>query len=190
MHSRSFHTGKRLSLLLVLAQSDCGMPRLCAPSEGRDEPLLWVQADDIAGQTSNARPEEQVSSGVSSETVLTKSEKPSKSLARWRYEMAMPVDGRDPEKLWVFVGAHVEDRWRKNPCPLAEKAWKLLTIKVMVGYKARGRAGLGGLPSAMPGRLASWRGQGKDDKVEWSEKYVDSGEVGLRVDNVANGWDP
>ena len=43
--------------------------------------------------------------------------------------------------------------------------------QVMVGYKP-GRV-VGGIPCAMPGRLASWRRQGGvDSVVDWSEKYV------------------
>ena len=85
--------------------------------------------------------------------------------------MELPGNGGDADKLWNFVAAHVEDKWRKKPCPLAEKAWKQLTGKVMVGYKP-GRV-VGGIPCAMPGRLASWRRQGGvDSVVDWSEKYV------------------
>lgn len=117
------------------------------------------------------RREEEVLSGASSETVLTKSEKPSKKLARWRHVMELPGNDGDADKLWNFVAAHVEDKWRKKPCPLAEKAWKQLTGKVMVGYKP-GRV-VGGIPCAMPGRLASWRRQGGvNSVVDWSEKYV------------------
>jgi hypothetical protein len=114
--------------------------------------------------------EEDHSSGRSSETVLTKKEKPSKMLGRWRHVMELPENGDDVERLWSFVAAHVEDKWRKKPCFLAQKAWKLLTGKVMVGYKARGSGETDGIPLAMPGRLASWRRPSKDDKVNWSEK--------------------
>ncbi len=84
--------------------------------------------------------------------------------------MELPENGDDVERLWSFVAAHVEDKWRKKPCFLAQKAWKLLTGKVMVGYKARGSGETDGIPLAMPGRLASWRRPSKDDKVNWSEK--------------------
>ena len=102
-------------------------------------------------------------SGDSSETVLTKFEKPLKMLGPWRYVMGFPEDGK-AETGWDFVGAHVEDQWRKKPCPLAEKAWKQLSTKVMVGY-----GGDGGLPQSMPGRLASWKRFGRSGFV-WTEK--------------------
>lgn len=126
------------------------------------------------GEGMLGRQEEEVSSGASSETVLTKSEKPSKRLARWRHVMELPGNDGDAEKLWNFVAAHVEDKWRKKPCPLAEKAWKQLTGKVMVGYKSRRAVEVGGIPRAMPGRLASWRRQGGANVVvDWSEKYAE-----------------
>ena len=86
--------------------------------------------------------------------------------------MELPGNDGDAEKLWNFVAAHVEDKWRKKPCPLAEKAWKQLTNKVMVGYKSRRVVEVGGIPRAMPGRLASWRRQGGTKRdADWSEKY-------------------
>lgn len=115
---------------------------------------------------------------MSSETVLTKSEKPVKRLARWRHVMELPEESNDADKLWGFVAAHVEDKWRRKPCFLAQKAWKLLAGKVMVGYKPRTGGEVGGIPVAMPGRLASWRRQGRKDNVNvnvninWSEKYA------------------
>ena len=116
--------------------------------------------------------EEESLSGVSSETVLTKSEKPSKRLARWRHVMEIPENGNDAEKLWIFVAAHVEDKWRKKPCFLAQKAWKLLTSKAMAGYTPRVGGETEGIPVAMPGRLASWRRRSTKDGFDWSEKYA------------------
>lgn len=121
---------------------------------------------------SEVKQEDEGLSGVSSETVLTKSEKPSKKLARWRHVMEVPENGNDAEKLWSFVAAHVEDKWRKKPCFLAQKAWKLLTSKAMVGYKPRRGGETEGIPVAMPGRLASWRRRSIQSGVDWSEKYV------------------
>ena len=112
------------------------------------------------------------SSEASSETVLTKTEKPCKALGRWRYAMEVPEegDGDAAERLWEFVGAHAEDKHRKKPCFLAQKAWKLLVSKSMAGYRTRGRGEVGGLPVAMPGRLASWRRSGKKGDIKWSQK--------------------
>ena len=121
---------------------------------------------------SELKQEEEGLSGVSSETVLTRSEKPSKRLARWRHVMEVPENGNDVEELWNFVAAHVEDKWRKKPCVLAQKAWKLLTGKVMVGYKPRRGGEMEGIPVAMPGRLASWRRRSTQNSVDWSEKWV------------------
>ena len=117
--------------------------------------------------------EEEAFSGASSETILTKQEKPVKRLARWRHRMELPTesdDGMDAEELWNFVAAHVEDKWRKKPCLLAQKAWKVLTGQVMIGYKGREVREIDGIPVAMPGRLVSWIRQGAKGTVKWCEK--------------------
>jgi hypothetical protein len=71
-----------------------------------------------------------------------------KTLRRWRYAMELPCHGRDWEKLWNFVAAHVEDESRKKPCPLAVKAWQRVCKFEKVPY--RERTGEGMLPSVMP----------------------------------------
>jgi len=111
-------------------------------------------------------------SGASSETVLTRSQKAPKILGRWRHVMEVPEDrsGDCADKLWEFVAAHVEDKWRKKPCSLAQKVWKLLTQKAMVGYRARQEGEVDGIPVGMPGRLASWRRSGPKGEIHWSEK--------------------
>ena len=112
------------------------------------------------------------SSCPSSETVMTKSEKPVRRSARWRYSMELPEEGDDDcaDKLWDFIGAHAEDKRRKKPCVLATKVWKTLSQKVMGGYEPREGGEVDGIPVAMPGRLASWRRGGKRGQIRWTNK--------------------
>jgi hypothetical protein len=76
------------------------------------------------------------------------SRRPKKRLRRWRYAMELPCHGKDWEKLWNFVAAHVEDDSRKKPCSLAVKAWQRVCKLEKVPYRERTDEGI--LPSVMP----------------------------------------
>jgi hypothetical protein len=79
-----------------------------------------------------------------------KFERPKKKLKRWRHvmELPLPCHGRDWQKLWLFVAAHVEDESRKKPCPLAVKAWQLVCKREKVAYSERSDKAV--LPLVMP----------------------------------------
>lgn len=87
--------------------------------------------------------------------------------------MEFPDHGTDMQKLWNFVGAHVEDKGRKRPCPLARKAWTLLATRVMAGYlprRGKKREERLSLPDVMPGRWTSWADPDAGSGVKWTEK--------------------
>lgn len=62
--------------------------------------------------------------------------------------MELPRHGKDWQKLWNFVAAHVEDDGRKKMCPLAVKAWQLVSQFDKVPYRERTDHGM--FPSVMP----------------------------------------
>lgn len=110
-------------------------------------------------------------SGESSETVLSKKERPVRR-GIWRYSMRLPCDGNQTQQFWDFVAAHVEDNARQKPCPLAAKVWKILSARVMPSYGPRTKkekAGAG-IPLSMPGHLSSWIGAGPPISLIWNEK--------------------
>jgi hypothetical protein len=68
---------------------------------------------------------------------LKKSKMRKKRLRKWRHVMEVPSHGGDWQKLWNFVAAHVEDDSRKKACPLAVKAWQLVSQFDKVPYRER-----------------------------------------------------
>ena len=151
-----------------------GSPVVPKGSEGAVVPSDRAREGGQGGQGVGHEGENTGSSCPSSETVMTKSEKPVRRSARWRYQMELPEEGEDDcaEKLWDFVGAHVEDKRREKACVLASKVWKTLSRKAMGGHQPRDGGEVLGIPVAMPGRLASWRRGGKQGQIRWTHKYA------------------
>ena len=88
--------------------------------------------------------------------------KPKKRRRIWRHAMELPCHGRDWEKLWNFVAAHVEDDSRKKLCPLAVKAWEMVHKSDKVAYRERTKEGM--FPSVMPLFRQAKFG---DSKLKW-----------------------
>ncbi len=99
-------------------------------------------------------------------------------LVMWRHPMVLPTQCRNPGELWTFVAAHVEDWVRKRPCPLAAKAWTVISKSRLSRRRGRATKGTLSLPAQMPEggyeawRLLSNRGETSVDgtSVKWNEK--------------------
>jgi len=102
-------------------------------------------------------------------TPVVRSDKRKKvRLGMWEHPMRLPGHGSDVNVLWCFVAAHVEDRTRVKPCPLAVKAWRHLQQSMWMTDDDKEEQEM--LPQQMPERRQDSFFDMK--KLRWTTKWV------------------